>query len=143
MFGHKKGFKFCGSFTEDCQERSVPASLKSLVSMILSGVNIENTEAQESQPSLTVCQTILYNAKERSTAKSKTGQTRHTKAREPPLPLYIGFNVHAMTRSRTLIAKLYQMGISVSYQRIMELEDMLATSISERFEMDGCVATAC
>ncbi|KAJ7381361.1 hypothetical protein OS493_001489 [Desmophyllum pertusum] len=77
---------------------------------------------------------------ERSTAKSKTGQTRHTKAREPPLPLYIGFNVHAMTRSRTLIAKLYQMGISVSYQRIM---DMLATSISERFEMDGCVAPAC
>ncbi|KAJ7386171.1 hypothetical protein OS493_010564 [Desmophyllum pertusum] len=65
------------------------------------------------------------------------------KAHEPPLPLYIGFNVHAMTRSRTLIAKLYQMGISVFYQRIMKLEDMLATSISERFEMDGCVAPAC
>ena len=111
--------------------------------MILTGVNIENTEVQESQACLTVCQTIFFNAKERSTTKSKTGQTRHTKAREPPLPLYIGFNVHALTRSKTLIAKLYQMGISVSYQRIVELEDMLATSVSERFEMDGCVAPAC
>lgn len=31
----------------------------------------------------------------------------------------------------------------MSYQRIIELEDMLATSISERFEMDGCVVPAC
>ena len=91
MFSHE-GFKFSGSFTKNCQERSVPASLKSLVSMILTGVKIENTEVQESQACLTVCQTIFFNAKERSTTKSKTGQTRHTKAREPPLPLYIGFN---------------------------------------------------
>ena len=47
MFNHK-GFTFSGSFTKDCQESTVPASLKSLVSMLLTGVNIENTEAQES-----------------------------------------------------------------------------------------------
>ncbi|CAB3987893.1 Hypothetical predicted protein [Paramuricea clavata] len=144
IFSHE-GFKFSGSFPQDCQARSVPASLKSLMSMILSGVNIKNTEAQESQPCLTVCQTIIFNtnAKERSTVQSKTGQSRHTKSREPPLPLYLGFNVHAMTRSKTLIAKLYQMGLSVSYLRIMELEDMFATSISERFEADGFVVPAC
>lgn len=142
MFSHE-GFKFSGSFTEECQEQSVPASLKSLISMILNGVNIQSQESQESQACLTVCQTILFNAKERGTPSSKSGQTRHTKRREPPLPLYIGFNVHAMTRSRTLLAKLYQVGLSVSYQRIIELEDMLAISISERFEMDGIVAPAC
>ena len=101
-----KGFTFSGSFTKDCQESTVPAGLKSLVSMILTGVSIENTEAQESQPCLTVCQRIVFNAKEGSTAKSKSGQTRHTKAREPPLPLYIGLNVHALTRSKTLVTKL-------------------------------------
>ena len=47
MFSHK-GFTFCESFTKDCQESTVPASLKSLLSMTLTGVNIENTEAQES-----------------------------------------------------------------------------------------------
>ena len=142
MFSHK-GFTFSGSFTKDCQESAVPASLKSLVAMIQTGVNIENTEPWESQPCLTVCQTIFFNAIEWSTAKSRTGQTRHTKVREPPLPLYIGLNVYALTRSEILITKLYQTGISVSYQRIVELKDMLSTSISEHFKMDGCVAPAC
>lgn len=72
-----KGFNFSGSFTTDCQETSTPVSLKSLISMILSGLDIENTEAQDSQPCLTVCQTIIFNEKERR-GRSKTGQTRTT-----------------------------------------------------------------
>ena len=72
-----KGFNFSGSFTTDCQETSTPVSLKSLISMILSGLEIENTEAQDSQPCLTVCQTIIFNEKERR-GRSKTGQTRTT-----------------------------------------------------------------
>lgn len=85
----------------------------------------------------------FFNSKARSRGESKTGQTRHVKAREPPLPLFIGFNVHAMTRRKTLISKFYQLGLSVSYQRIVELEDMLATSVSERFAVDDCVVPAC
>ena len=38
--------------------------------------------------------------------------------------------------------KLYQLGLSVSYRRIMELEESLASSISERFVADGCVVPA-
>ena len=54
---------------KDCQESANPASLKSLVSMMLTEVNIENTDAQESQSCLTVCQTIVVTAEERCTAK--------------------------------------------------------------------------
>ena len=60
-----KGFNFSGNFTAGCQETSTPGSLKSLIYMILSGLDIENTEAQDSQPCLIVCQTIILNAKER------------------------------------------------------------------------------
>ena len=38
---------------------------------------------------------------------------------------------------------MYHLGLSVSYQGILKLEESLATSISERFEKDGCVAPAC
>ena len=38
---------------------------------------------------------------------------------------------------------MYQMGISVSYDRIMEIEDWLATSLCARFKEDGCVSPAC
>jgi len=113
------------------------------VSVLLHGVSIKNTDAQESQPCLTVCQAILFNAKVESSKESKTGQTQHNKAREPPLPLYIGSTVHNMTRSKSVIAKLYQLGISGSYQRIVELEDMSAASVSERFVDDGVVVPAC
>ena len=109
--------------------------------MILSGLDIENTEAQDSQPCLTVCQAVIFNAKERR-GLSKTGQTGHTKSREPPLPLYIGPAIHATTRSKALILKLYELGLSVSYQRIIETEESRASSISERFVADGCVVPA-
>ena len=82
-----KGYVFSGSFTKQCQENSVPSPLKSLISMMLNGVDIENTKTQDSQPCLTVCQTILFDAKERSTRKSKTDAIRHSKVRESPLPL--------------------------------------------------------
>lgn len=35
------------------------------------------------------------------------------------------------------------MGISVSYHRIMEIENWLATSLCARFKEDGCVSPAC
>ena len=44
-----------------------------------------------------------------------------------------------MTRSKKLIDQLYQMGISISYDRVMELEEWIATSVCEQFEKDGVV----
>ena len=137
IFSHR-GFSFSGTFLQECQETSVPASLKTLVSMILNGVNLKEQQHIESQPCLTISQTILFNSKKRSTSFE-----RHTRAREPPLPIYIGFNIHSLTHCKTLITKLYQLGLSVSYDRVMEIQDWLATASTERFEQDGCVAPVC
>ena len=38
-----------------------------------------------------------------------------------------------------MVTRLYQLGLSVSYARILEIEDWLPTSVSERFEEDNCV----
>lgn len=140
MFANK-GFSFSGSFPLDCQKESIPSSLTSLVSMIVNGVNIQDQGKAECQACLTVCETIVFNTKKR-TCETKTGLTRHSLARAPPLPLYVGLKIHSLTRSKTLVEKMYQMGISVSYDRIMEIEDWLATSLSERFKEDGCVSPA-
>lgn len=105
--------------------------------MLLNGANLKEQEARESQPCLRNCQTILFNSKKRSSSFY-----RHTKSREPPLPIYIGFNIHALTRSKSIITNLYQLGLSVSYDRIMEIQEWLATAVSQRFEKDGCVAPA-
>jgi len=53
---------------------------------------------------------------------------------EPPISIYICLNIHQMTRSKKLIDQLNQMGISISYYRVMELEEWIATSVCEQFE---------
>ncbi len=130
-------FKFDGSFSSKCQEDSLPSSLKSLISLILNGPNIKNQDHQESQTCLSVGQFILYNMKKSSPCGTKT---RHTVDREPPLPIYIGLNIHRQTRSKKLISQLYSMGISISYDRVFDLENKISTSICERFEEDGVVS---
>ena len=59
------------------------------------------------------------------------------------IPLYVGLSLHSSTRSKTVIEKMYQMSISTSYDRIMEIEDWLARSLCERYREGGCVAPAC
>jgi len=70
-------------------------------------------------------------------------KTRHSVGREPPLPIYIGLSIHHMTRSKKLIQQLYQMGICVSYDRVLEIEDWIATSVCKQFKEDGVVTPAC
>ena len=140
IFNHE-GFNFTGSFPAKCQEKIIPSSLKYLISSILNGPNLKDQEKKVSQACLTIGQTIIHNTKKRTSASTST--TRHTLEREPPLPIYIGINIHALTRSKKLIQQLYQMGICISYDRIVQIEDWIATSSCERFKEDGVVAPAC
>jgi len=87
VFNHR-WFQFTGSFPLDCQENSVPSSLKSLVFLIFNGPNLKDQDKCESQACLTVSQTILYNMKKRPSDSAV--KTRHSVGREPPLPIYIG-----------------------------------------------------
>lgn len=142
IFNHK-GFKFTGSFPAKCQEKSLPSSLKYLVSMIINGPNLKDQEKQESQACLTAGQTILYHTKRETYKTSSAMTSRHTLEREPPLPIYVGISIHALTRSKKLVQRLYQMGLSISYDRIAQIEDWMSASTCERFAEDGVVAPAC
>ena len=88
---------------------------------------------------LTAAQVLLYNVKKRLPSRNDV-KPRHTLQREPPIPIYIGLNVHQMTRSKKLIDQLYRLGISISYDRVTELEEWIGTSVCEQFEKDGIVA---
>ena len=93
---------FTGTFEEDCQQKSVPQSLTSLVGMILGGPNIQTQSSNliETQITLTISQLLLYNC----TVRRRQGSTApyHTKDREPPLAIHLGLLLHAQTRKRGL-----------------------------------------
>ena len=118
---NSNSFQFSGSFFPNCQQDSVSTNFQYLVSMLLNGSSIKDQDLVESQCSLTISQSILFNCKKKS---SKTTSSHYF---EPPLPLYIGFQVHTQTRSKKIISELYQLGLSVSYDQILELENQIAS----------------
>ena len=63
----------------------------------------------------------------------KTLATLKTKI---PLPLYIGLSIHTQTRG---LNHLHKIGISVSYKRVIEVENSLASALCTRFEDDDVV----
>ena len=131
------GFSFTGEFTSECQLKSVPPSLMCLVSMLLNGPNIESQDFEESEACLTIAQLIIFNMKKikKLTAKSD----RYTQDREPPLILYLGMSVHAETRSKKFVNQLYELGLSVSYRRVDDIMNNLATSVCDHFKSVGVV----
>ena len=129
IFNHD-AFKFEGSFPENCQETSLPSSLKTLISLIFNGVSLKKQDKHESQACLTVGQVIVYNIKKKS--KESNTQTRHSLEREPPLLVYIGLNIHGLTRCKRIIQQLHELGISISYDRAIQLEEWIAEAMCER-----------
>ncbi|MEL7308718.1 MAG: hypothetical protein AAGK05_13165 [Pseudomonadota bacterium] len=128
--------EFDGNFSKDCQSVSVPQSMISFVSLLLNGD--ECHDVQTSQACLTICQLLLHNMKKGKVKETsgptksesdESGHSRHSKLREPPLPIYVSLNIHAHTRSKTLIKMLHQLGIGISYNRVLEIEESLAKAV--------------
>ena len=55
------------------------------------------------------------------------------------MPLYVGIKVHTQTRSKKLVMEMNQLGLSVSYDRILELEKNLACSVCQHANTVGLV----
>jgi len=59
--------------------------------------------------------------------------------KELEVPLYIGLTVHAATRKKHLVDKLFSVGVCVSYDRVMSVLNDLARGLCNRFELDKAV----
>ena len=124
--------KFNGSFPPNCQAEAIPHSLATLVTMLLYGPNItEQAVARQSQAFLSISQLLLFNSRKH---QKNIQMTRHNKSREPPLPIYIGILIHNKTRKRELVEKMFELGLSVSYDRVLEISTEAGTAICRRYE---------
>ena len=61
------------------------------------------------------------------------------KERETPSPLYIGLKLYANSRQKDAIAIFYALGVSVSYDRIMDVRRDFVKAVSMRWGVDGVV----
>ena len=118
-----KIFHFDGSFKPECQQNSVPTSLLSLVNMILKGPNIEQQSKIDTvgtSAALSISQLLMFNRVKHERGATPTNSTYHRHERETPLPIFVSLKIHAVTRSRNLIDTLFNLGICVSYDRLLQ-----------------------
>ena len=138
MFKVKQNFD--GSFGRTCQEDSVPASLLALVSMVLNGPNIQGqSSSSTSQPVLTIAQLLMHNSMIRCREKKVTAIVKHSRERETPLPIYLGMMMHTKTRKRELVDQLFELGLSVSYDRVLEISTQLGHKVCQHYEIQRAV----
>ena len=123
---------FQGTFDWNFQETSTPAPLVSLCSLLIDGA--DPREKSVSQAAKTVAQLIMYSYRKKS---GNAINRRHNKERETPAPVYIGLKLYATVRAKTLIQKLFVLGISISYDRCVDICNDIATSLLEKYDRDG------
>ena len=83
---------------------------------------------------LTISQLVYFIAQHKASA---TPAIRHSKDREPPLPVYLGQKMHTLMRSKEIVSTLYDFGMSVSYDYVMELESSPGSVACKLFEDEG------
>ena len=132
---------FTGTFEENCQGRSVPHLLLSLVSMVLEGPSIKDQLRECSTPvALSIAQILKYNSvKHMHKQVDATSSLRHSSAQETPLPIYVGLLLHAQTRKRDLVDRLFYLGLSISYDRVLRLSAEMGNSVCQRFHVEQVV----
>ena len=136
-----KSKPFDGSFSATCQEESVPSSLISLVNMILEGPSIKDQVYQHSNATaLSLAQLLKFNAvKHARKQKDKPTYLRHSLERETLLAIYVGLKLHAETRKRELVEKLAQLGISITYDRVLQISADMGNSVCQLYRLEQVV----
>ena len=96
------------------------------------GADLKDQESTDSQACPAVSQIILFNCKKKAAGKKKpsNAKSKHSLQYEPPLPVYLGLNIHAPTRSKN--TQLYKLGLNASYDQVLQVESDMATAIYEK-----------
>ena len=131
-------YNFEGSFEVDCQKENIPKSLFTLTSTILNGTSLESNKETPDQHSLSLSQLLIFNTRDNAMTLTNT---RHEKQNETPLAIYVGLLIYAKTRKRNLIDTFFQLGLSISYSRVLSISNELANRACSYFKHIECVCS--
>ena len=126
---------FDGSFPPEALTESVPDLLLALMNMIVEGPNIKYQTGEErrgNSAALIISQLLMFNCKRNSCLDST--KVRHEKDRETPVIQYLALLIHAQSRKKELIDKLYNLGLCISYDRVLQISTELGNTICVFYE---------
>ena len=119
---------FTGSFEQSYVDQSVPLQLLQFVAQISHGSDIiSQSDIGLSKANVALAQLLQFNCHQ--DYKKDAAYHRHTKDREPPFPVYIAMSIYSKTRSRELMETLYDHGICISYDRLLQISNQLGEKV--------------
>ena len=135
----KQEKKVTSSFSNSCQVQSVPKTVLALTSALIDGEMASSN--QPSQEALSVAQIIVSQMRRSSKRKArlkKRTRRQHNLKQETPLLQCIGFKIFYTSKPRQLIEDLYHVGLSVSYDWVLELIKMFYEELWRSFIEHSC-----
>ena len=123
----------------------MPNVLVAMVNMVLDGPSIKNQSLSSStQAALSIVQLLKFNSvkQRRKQGAAKTQEppaVTHSTSQETPLPTYVGLMLQAETRKRGLVDKLFSLGLSISYDRILRLSAQMGNSVCQLYHIEQVV----
>ena len=107
-----------------------------LINFVQDGISI--SEKGFTKESLSISQTLMYNFRLNRDKKKPSLYKRHDRAKETPFPLYVAVKVYSASRSKTLLNWLYFCaGLSISYNRLLDVTKDMASRMLAQYEHDG------
>ena len=109
---------FSGTFSETCEERAINKNGLNFFKKLLSGESTADANSHCHRAALTLYQLTVLNCKNKVSNKNNP---RFNHEKETPLSIYIALKLHLHTRSKKLVNEFHQLGLCISYFRLMEL----------------------
>ena len=109
--------------------------------MIPFGQKTQSNYISTPQAVLTLSQLLKFNSFARCRDESSV-TIRHKKERETPLPQYLGMLFHAKPRKRELVDALFELGLCISYDRVLEISTIVGNNLCHQFEVEKAVCPA-
>ena len=130
IFKHKNSFD--GNLMDKKQDDDISPFLLSSTSMLVDGEI--NTEGKCRQAALTVTRLITYNIRTIKRPRITNVDNRHRdKEKVSSVNICVGLKLYSIVRSRTLIDCLFQLGICISYDRILSITKSLYEALRITF----------
>ena len=86
---------------------------------------------------LIISQLLMFTCKRNSCLDST--KVRHEKDRETPVVQYLALLIHAQTRKKELTDKLYNLGLCISYDRVLQISTELGDTVCAFYEETNSV----
>ena len=104
------------TFSSQAEIDSISPPVMSFINMLLNGLNVDTSDKKQSSSALTIAQLLQFNI---------VKQKNKSKSNETPVSLYMSLMVHSRTRKKNLIEEFNKYGLSISYKRILEIQNSI------------------